>query len=463
MFACISSLLSHRWPTFVAAAVCFSALLVSPELAVAQFTQQGPKLVGTGAVGTPIIQGYSVALSADGNTAIVGGYGDNNTIGAAWVYTRSNGVWTQQGGKLVGTGAVGPLVEQGYSVALSADGNTAIVGGPGDDIGSCPEGPCASGAAWVFTRSNGVWTQQGSKLVGTGSAGPAYQGSSVALSADGNTAIVGGDRDNIVNPAQGAVGVGAAWVFTRSNGVWTQQGGKLVGTGAVGQAKQGWSVALSGDGNTAIVGGPYDGGNGAFGVGAAWVFTRNGGVWTQQGSKLVGTGAVDDAGQGISVGLSADGNTAMVGGPYDGGTGAASGTPVGAAWVFTRSGGIWTQQGSKLVGTGAVGWANQGGSVALSADGNTAIVGGYGDGVAAYGAPVGAAWVFTRNGGVWTQQGNKLVGTGVVGQAAYQGWSVALSADGNTAIVGGWADNFGQTGAAWVFVQPGLQVTPPPT
>jgi hypothetical protein len=63
-----------------------------------------------------------------------------------------------------------------------------------------------------------------------------------------------------------------------------------------------------------------------------------------------------------------------------------------------------------------------------------------------------AVWVFTRSNGVWTQQGNKLVGTGAVGTAE-QGWSVALSADGSTAAVGGLSDNGGD-GAAWVFVQP---------
>jgi hypothetical protein len=127
------------------------------------WAQQGPKLVGTGAVGDAA-QGVSVALSGDGNTAIVGGPGDNSEVGAARIFTRSNGVWTQQGSKLVGTGAVGNP-GQGVSVALSGDGNTAIVGGIGDD----PESGCnPNGAAWVFTRSNGVWTQQGSKLVGTG-------------------------------------------------------------------------------------------------------------------------------------------------------------------------------------------------------------------------------------------------------------------------------------------------------
>ena len=112
----------------------------------------------------------------------------------------------------------------------------------------------------------------------------------------------------------------------------------------------------------------------------------------------------------------------------------------GAAWVWTRSGGVWTQQGSKLVGTGAVGAANQGYSVSLSADGNTAIVGGSETMVDA-----GAAWVWTRSGGVWTQQGSKLVGTGAVGSAG-QGISVSLSADGNTAMVGGYADNAGMLG-----------------
>jgi hypothetical protein len=122
----------------------------------------------------------------------VGGYGDNGGVGAAWVFTRSNGVWTQQGSKLVGTGAVGNA-QQGRSIALSGDGNTALVGGYGDQVGV--------GAAWVFTRSGGVWMQQDSKLVGTGAVGNASQGISVALSGDGNTAIVGG-RSSIRRPVE---------------------------------------------------------------------------------------------------------------------------------------------------------------------------------------------------------------------------------------------------------------------
>jgi hypothetical protein len=345
------------------AALIGAALSVSTPPALADFIQQGSKLVGTGAVGSPA-QGISVAVSSDGNTAIVGGNLDNGNAGAAWVFTRSGGVWTQQGGKLVGTGAVGNA-QQGRSVALSADGNTAIVGGFADSS--------SAGAVWVYTRSGGVWTQQGLKLVGTGATGAANQGRSVSLSADGNTAIVGGNLDNS--------NAGAAWFYTRIGGVWTQQGSKLVGTGAVGNAQQGISVALSADGNTAIVGGPGD--NTA--NGAAWVYTRSGGFWTQQGGKLFGTGTVGNAQQGDSVALSADGNTAIVGGDTDGGV------DVGAAWVFTRSGGVWTQQGNKLVGSVAVGASRQGISTALSADGRTAILGGSFDN-----SQAGAAWVFLQ-------------------------------------------------------------------
>jgi len=89
-------------------------------------------------------RGVSVALSGDGNTAVVGGFGDNNSLGAAWVYTFAHGAWSQQGGKLVGTGAVGPA-NQGTSVALSGDGSAAIIGGPSDNIDA--------GAAWVFMLS----------------------------------------------------------------------------------------------------------------------------------------------------------------------------------------------------------------------------------------------------------------------------------------------------------------------
>src|SRR5262245_29936464 len=113
---------TRRRPLLHAVALLLALLMVA-STASAQFLQQGSKLVGTGAT-SPADQGRSVALSADGNTAIVGGDADNSGAGAAWVHIRSNGVWSQQGTKLVGGGATGSFVQQGISVAVSADGNT---------------------------------------------------------------------------------------------------------------------------------------------------------------------------------------------------------------------------------------------------------------------------------------------------------------------------------------------------
>jgi hypothetical protein len=400
----------------IAFVVPLCTVLVSNP-ALARFSQQGPKLVGTGAMGNAL-QGRSVSISADGNTAIVGGILDNGGAGAVWVWTRNGDVWTQQSTKLVGSGAVGNA-NQGTSVSLSADGNTAIIGGSFDNN--------QAGAVWVWTRVGDVWTQS-PKLVGAGAVGNANQGASVSLSADGNTAIVGGPFDNSQ--------AGAAWIWTRSGGVWTQQGNKLFGSGAMGfGARQGCSVSLSADGTTAIVGGYTD--NSA--NGAAWVWTRSGGVWTQQGNKLVGSGAVSGVGnawQGWSVSLSADGNTAIIGAVADNNN-------TGAVWIWTRNGGIWSQQSAKLTGSGNVGAALLGTSVSLSGDGDTALVGGNGG--------AGATWIWKRSGGTWTQQFTTLVGSGAVGDAQ-QGTSVSLSADGNTAIIGGQLDK-GFAGAAWVFIR----------
>ena len=380
--------------------------------------RQGNKLVGTGALQSAA-QGTSVAISADGNTAVVGGRRDNLDHGAIWVYTRNNGVWSEQT-KLIGN-APGVSAYQGFSVAISADGNTIIEG-------SYMDGP-GIGGAFVFTRSAGNWNQQGGKLIGTGYSNSPNQGYSVALSADGNTALVGGYGDNN--------GIGATWVFTRSGGIWSQDGSKLVGTGGVGPGSQGSSVALSADGQTALIGASYDN----TGDGGAWVFIKTSGVWVQQGSILIGTDVAQSINQGESVALSADGNTAIVGGgDYDNST--------GAAWVYKRVGGVWTQQGNKLVGTGIIGnffFASlKTTSVSLSADGNKAFVG-----VLSDNDNNGAVLLYTRSAGVWSQYGTKITVSGGSGRSQF-GISVAVSADGKTAIAGGDNDNF-QTGAAWVF------------
>jgi hypothetical protein len=399
-------------------------------------TRQGPMLQGGDA--QTATGGGAVAVSADGNTIIFGAPAEG-LFGAAWVFTRTNDVWTQQGPKLVGAGAVldttsrFPVqVSQGSAVALSADGNTALVGGPGDNI--------AVGATWVFTRTNGVWTQQGPKLLGANTTGRIGQGTSVALTADGNTAAIGAPGDN--------GSVGAIFIFMRNAGVWTQQA-KILGTDSIGAANLGSSVALSNDGTTLVAGGPRDDENPATGrsFGAVWVFTRSGATWTQQGPKLVGTGATEDgARQGHSIALSADGNTVLTGAP---GTDGAR----GAAWVFTRTNDVWTQQGPKLESNDEGGTSISppllGSSVALSDDGNIALIGGPGD-TQPNRIAYGAAWFFSRSGGVWTQQGPKIVDPDLHPGPPMLGNAVALSADATTAAIGTAA--IGNPGGVWVYV-----------
>ncbi|MGO8905290.1 MAG: hypothetical protein ACLQMH_06650 [Solirubrobacteraceae bacterium] len=357
--------------------------------------------------------GESVALSSEGNTALIGGGH------AEWVYTRSGSTWTRQAKLNLGIGS---------SVALSGDGNTALIGEPGDNN--------QVGGAWVFRRTGSTWTQLGEKLTGRAEIGAGRFGASVALSPDGKTAVIGGPGDN--------EGVGAAWVFRRRGSTWAQWGSKLTGSDEIGPGSFGHSVALSSHGNTALIGGPGDNG----GVGAAWVFRRTGSRWMQHGGKLTGGGEIGYGNFGSAVALSSDGNTALIGGDTDNESQAPEVfSYYGAAWVFTRSGQTWTQQGKKL--TGGVAYLRERGfgySVALSSDGNTALIG---DPGAPY-ADFGLAWFFTRSGKTWTEEQET---EGVEEEHPGQfGTSVALAADGNTALIGE-PEAFHFWGAGLVFVR----------
>jgi hypothetical protein len=395
------------------------------------------KLTPSDPSGRRVDFGGSVAISADGNTVLIGGGEDGEGRGAAWLFTRSGNNWIQQGAKLTPWDEIG-AGGFGSKVALSADGNTALIAGEQDANGM--------GAVWVYTRVGSSWTLQGPKLTPNDAIGAAKFGTCVALSAHGNTALIGGMGDNHFT--------GATWVFTRKASTWTQQGPKLAHTEATGEQTGselfGASVSLSADGNTALVGGPGD----DVEAGAMWVFTRNGSTWSQQGTKLV---ARDESGTGqlgSSVALSADGTVVLTGGYKDNHS-------AGAAWVFTRKGSTWTQQGHKLMGHGEIvgrkappgtfilfSGGQFGKGVALSANGDSALVGGVSDNNG-----IGAAWLYTRKGSTWTQQEEKLTGTEELG-AGLIGESVALSASGNIALLGGFADN-NEAGAAWI-----LRVTP---
>ncbi len=384
---------------------------------------QGGRISATDLVGTSN-QGTSVAVSADGATAIVGGANDGGDIGAAWVYKLRGTVWVKQSNKLLGTGTVGSGIFQGKSVSISADGNTAIVGGYGDNS--------LTGAAWIYIRqADSSWVQQGPKLTGTGLAGAARFGYSVSLSANGNTAAIGGYSDSS--------NVGATWIFKRNGGTWAQEEKKLVGTGATGAAQQGWAVALSADGNTVITGAPNDN----TGAGTAWIFVRGSTAWGQVNTKLTFTGNVGAPNFGSSVSINADGTIAVVGGSADDGG-------KGAAWVFNRVTAnnntvSWAQFRGKITGAGLVGNANLGYSAAISADGGAVILGGPADNVGK-----GAVWTYKLINGFYTQAGNKIVSTDAIG-IGKQGTSVAISASGLIMLEGG-PGHKDNKGAAWAFV-----------
>lgn len=204
----------RREQIYAAMLVAFGALTAPAQ--ISQFTQ-GPLLLGTGAstmigINAPE-QGYSVAISGDGSTAMVGAPFDSEGVGATWVWGRaSDGTWTQQGSKMIGLDAAPGWLE-GYSVAISADGNTVIATGQPGVITSAP-------TITLWTRSNGIWTQ-GSSLAGSLPATPTESVTSIAISGDSQTIAFGVASDNTL---------GAVWVFTLNNGNWVQQGAKMFPT-----------------------------------------------------------------------------------------------------------------------------------------------------------------------------------------------------------------------------------------
>jgi RHS repeat-associated protein len=372
-------------------------------LRIDPFLQQGRRLAGPP---EEVSFGEKVALSANGDTALVSApyY---HPGGAVWVFTRWNSIWTLQA-KLKSP-IEGAELYFGESVALSADGNTAVIGSPWFGSGSI-NGPYHSGVTWVFTRSGTTWTEQAKLLPTVYRREGGGFGFAVGLAANGNTLVVG-------EPGRSNQEEGKAWVFTRSGTSWSEP--TQLESGAKPETNFGGSVALSGDGNTALISG-YDWGHREeYGAGAVWVFTRSGSSWSEQRKLRGGEEESGKATFGQELALSENGNTALIAGPTDD-----NGEPaVGAVWVFTRSGSTWSQQGKKLT----EGCCVFGIRVALSADGNTALV--------ANRSGEGQVWVLKRSGSVWSRHGEALTASEKEGDPSY-GSSVALSADANTALIG---------------------------
>jgi len=249
--------------------------------------------------------GAAVALSSDGNTAIVGA--DINATGWAGVFRYSGGVWSASTA-LVGPG--GATSNFGTAVALSSDGNTAVVSAANYTIGN--------GWAGVYRYSGGVWSSA-TVLTQGGGTGAAF-GSSVSISADGNTIIVGA-------PANSAVGW--AGVYRWSGSVWSSAT-QLV-SGAMGTLPFfGKSVSLSADGNTAIVGASNADPSG---TGWAGVYIWNGSTWSSA-KALVSTGGTSGR-FGASVSISPDGTMAIVGAW-------GAGSSSGYAAIYQSSSGVWS-------------------------------------------------------------------------------------------------------------------------
>ncbi len=394
--------------------------------------------------------GRAVAISGD--TAVVGalredsagagvnnGQQDDNSLaesGAAYVFVRTAGVWTQQAYLKPSNPGAGDFF--GLSVAISGD--TIVVGAPREDsAGTGVNGPgqqdnsgIDSGAAYVFTRSGGVWSQQAYLKASNTGVGDDF-GWSVAVS--GDTVVVGAPSEDSAGTGAGggqqaddsASVSGAVYVFVRSGGAWSQQAYiKASNTGA--GDGFGDSVAVAGDtiaagahgedSSGAGVNGSAQGDNGAPDSGAVYVFARSGIVWSQQAYvKASNTKAGDYFSHGA---VSISGDTMAVGARSED-TGAADS---GAAYVFVRSAGSWTQQ-AFIKAPAASGGDFFGQSVSVS--GATLVVGAF---LRASGT--GSAYVFARSGSAWPFQAP--LGASNANVDDWFGLSVGLSGD--TAIVG---------------------------
>jgi hypothetical protein len=371
--------------------------------------------------------GYSVAL--DGIAAVIGAQaatvGDNLSQGAAYVFTRTNGVWTEAEKLTANDGAA--FDNFGNGVAVS--GTTVIVGAPNASV----NGNTAQGAAYVFTESGGSWSQTQKLLAADGAASNEF-GDSVSV--QGNTALIGA--------IQLLHGPGAAYIFVNSTGTWTQTA-KLTASG--GSGAFGDAVRL--DGNNALIGAQLTGVGGNMDQGAAFVFTNQGGTWSQSGTLVASDGGRFDS-LGSSVAL--EGSTALVGAP--GAT--VNGAQRGAAYIFTESNGSWNQM-QKLTASDGEDLDDFGSSVALS--GQTALVGAaqyYSDGT-------GKTYVFRQSNNTWTQDTELLANDGSADDEF--GWSAAL--DGSIALIGAWGaaieGNIGQ-GAAYFYTESASPTaTPTPT
>jgi len=366
--------------------------------------------------------------------------------GAAYVFVRTGTTWSQQAYvKASNTGEAGAADQFsdgdrfGFSISLSADGNTLAVGAIAEDSGAKgingdqnDNSQPGSGAVYVFTRTGAAWSQQAYVKASNTDAADLF-GYSVGLSADGNTLAVSAyDEDGSAREINGVQdkarrGAGAIYVFTRTGAAWSHQA-YLKAANAENGDSLGYAIAISQDGNT-IAGGAADEDCMTPGIvagaarvcdndqpmdnssGAVYVFVRDGAAWSQQAFiKSSNPGKVDWFGSRLT--LSGGGNTLAVGAQVeDGGSKGINGKQdnesaedAGAVYFFTRTGTTWTQT-AYVKASNAEAYDEFGSAMALSKDGKLMAVGARGEGSAAKGingnqndnsAPgAGAVYVFT--------------------------------------------------------------------
>lgn len=394
--------------------------------------------------------GQVLALSGDGKTLAVSAPGDDSTSageatdsGAVYVFTREEDRWQQHA--YVKASVVEEFARFGTSLALSNNGNVLAVGAPGEANG---------GAAYVFVRSAGTWTQQQRLQASNAGSGSRF-GSSLALSAAGDALVVGDpDEDTMADNS------GAAYVFTRDGLAWSETA--LLKSGTAFQNESfGSALALAGrldQGFTLAVGAPGV----SFGSGLVHVFTGQATSWDQPPTVLQAPYATVDMLFGDRVALSSNGQTLAVGAPGDG----SAATDVGgnaqnadAAWsgavhVFTRDGTAWSHQ-AYIKASNTDPNDNFGRALALSGSGDTLVVGApneesSGDGLNGEqsrndSSEVGAAYVFTREAGTWSRQAYVKASNSGGGDTFGRG--IGLSADGRTLAVG--ADGEDSSGSGW--------------
>ena len=391
------------------------ALLVATT-ATAQIVEDANLLASDGASGD--VFGSGIAISK--NTVVVGArYDDDNGInsGSVYIYQRDGWhgqSWTEQAKLVASDGEAGDRF--GDFVAL--DQNTALIGSPGD-----PYKLNSAGAAYVFTYAHGTWTEQAKLVANDGESGDEF--GQVAL--DGNTAVISAQSDD-----DNGFDSGSVYVFKRSRGTWTEQAKLLASDGMKGD--QFGRIAI--DDKTIVVGASnVDDGKHGLDTGSAYIFTLQDGTWTEQ-AKLTASDAA--AGDNFGWSVAIDGDTAVIGA-----IGAdQKGNNSGAAYVFTRNNGVWTEQAKLTARDGA---ANDGfGRVAI--DGRKILVSAPRNGD--QGSRPAAAYIFTLSNGSWIEQTKVLTGFG----ATSDGFGVPAMA-GKTFVVGAGSnqDDGKQLGSAYVF------------